>query len=113
MITAYTSRPPTDDYGLGFTTLKYDTDLAGTAEQTLTVPGDAKRYKAVFSYEAGASVWVAKGATATTPGAAFAATDSELNPACREVIAGDVLHFITLDTNAEVGVIFYSVGAIN
>ncbi len=95
-------------FGLQFSSQKYDTTLATGAEQTLTAPtSNAKGYLAVFAYEPGAKVWVALGATATVPGGAFASTDSELNPTAREVPASSVLHFITNDTSAEVGVTFY------
>lgn len=95
-------------FGLPFATQKYDTTLAATVEQTLTAPtSNINGYLAVFSCEPGSKVWVALAATATLPGAAFAVTDSELNPTAREVPAGGVLHFITNDTAAEVGVAFY------
>lgn len=95
-------------FGLPFSGNKYDTTLAATVEQTLTVPPNAVNgYLAVFSFEPGAKVWVALDATATLPGGAFATTDSELNPTAREVPADSVLHFITNDTTAEIGVAFY------
>jgi hypothetical protein len=95
-------------FGLAFSSQKKDTVLATTVEQTVTVPAtNVKGYLAIFSYEPGAKVWVALNATATLPGAAFADTDSELNPTAREVPASSVLHFITNDTTAEVGVSFY------
>lgn len=95
-------------FGLPFSSQKKDTTLATTVEQTVTAPvTNLKGYLAVFSFEPGAKVWVALNATATLPGAAFADTDSELNPTAREVPAGGVLHFITNDTTAEVGVSFY------
>jgi hypothetical protein len=95
-------------FGLAFSSQKYDSTLAANVEQTLTAPTpNVGGYLAVFSYEPGAKVWVALGATATVPGNAFAATDSELNPTARNVPAGGVLHFITNDTTAEVGVSFY------
>ena len=87
-------------------------------EQTLSVPDlvtgsypktfATPRFLAIFSYEPGASVWVALNATATTAGAAFATTDSELNPSARVVDSSDVLHFITADATAILGVSFYA-----
>lgn len=95
-------------FGLPFSSQKNDTTLAAGVEQTLTAPAsNVLGYLAIFSYEPGAKVWVALGSTATVPGAAFAATDSELNPTAREVPASGVLHFITNDLSAEVGVAFY------
>ena len=95
-------------FGLPFAKIKYDTTLLLGVEQTLTVPGPSIKYLAIFSYEPGSEVWVAKNATATVPGVSFAATDSELNPVAREVKANDVLHFITTNVDARVGVAFYA-----
>lgn len=95
-------------FGMSFSTQKSATTLLEDEEQTLTAPTNSTSgYLAVFSYEPGAKVWVALGATATVPGAAFAATDSEQNPVARNVPSGGILHFITNDTSAEVGVVFY------
>lgn len=95
-------------FGLPFSSQKFDTTLAIGVEQTLTAPtNNVLGYLAIFSYEPGAKVWVALGATATVPGVAFGATDSELNPTAREVPVGSVLHFITNDATAEIGVAFY------
>jgi len=105
-------------FGLVFSDTKYDTTLAANVEQTLAVPnivtGGYPRnstnptWLAIFSYQPGAAVWVANNATATVAGVAFATTDSELNPACREVKSGDTLHFITADATAILGVTFYA-----
>lgn len=106
----YYSQQPIDDFGLPFSKIKYDTILTTAGgEQTLTVPSSYDRFKAIFSYADAGEVWVASNATATVAGASFAATDSELNPRCREVNKGDVLHFITADTSIEIGVSFYPV----
>jgi len=113
MATSYNSQQPVTDFGLPFASLKYDTTLAANTEQTLTIPARYQKYKAVFSYASGADVWVANNATATVAGAAFAATDSELNPQCREVKAGDVLHFISIDTSSEIGVALFTVDSIS
>ncbi len=105
-------------FGLAFALDKWSADLAQNTDTTLAVPtsgmmgnvaNNNQKYIAIFSYEPGASVWVANNATANDPaGASFAATTSELNPAARMVLAGDTLHFLTNDTSAQVGVIFYS-----
>jgi len=105
-------------FGLSFALDKYSADLAQNTDTTLTVPSsgmignvanNVNKYIAIFSYEPGASVWVALNATAAVPvGATFATVSSELNPAARMVSAADVLHFITSDTTAQVGVTFYS-----
>lgn len=113
MTVKYVAQQTVDDYGLPFSDTKYDTTLATDVEQTLTVPGTAPRFKAVFSYASNEDVWVAVNATATKAGAAFATTDSELNPRCREVKADDVLHFITGGSGAEIGVTFYALNSIS
>ena len=114
----YTSQQPVDDFGLQFTDLKYNASLAITTDTTLTIPGKAPRYKAVIKVENNGLVWVALNATAAVPvGTTFAATSSELiNDAkslCREVKAGDVLHFITTTAGTDVSVVLYAVGTNN
>lgn len=104
----YLSDQPVDDFGLSMANHMYDTLLAASTEQTLTVPGDAPRYKAVLSFGASGDVWVGVNNTATEPGGAFAATQSRLNPRCIEVRAGDELHFISANANTPVSVAFYA-----
>src|ERR1700730_9973166 len=96
--TPYTSQQPIDDFGLRFASLKLSATLAAATDTSMTVPGNAQRYKAVIKTDSN-GVWVAVNATAAVPaGASFAATTSELVQAnrgmCREVVSGDVLHFI-------------------
>lgn len=110
-------------FGLPFTDTAYSATLATSTDTSLTVPAvnspGGSSYDAlvkpiliaIFSYDPGTSVWVAKNATASSPaGAAFAATASELNPAARLVSAGDVLHFFTTGTAVNVSVSFYWIG---
>jgi len=116
--TPYLSQQPVDDFGLRFANLKYNASLAATTDTTLTVPSDAQRYKAVMKVENNGLVWVALNATAAVPvGGTFASTTSELiNDAkslCREVKAGDVLHFYTATAGTDVSVVFYSLGTNN
>jgi len=118
MITPYVSQQPVDDFGLRFAGLKYSASLNATTDTTLTIPGTAPRYKAVIKVENNGLVWVALNATAGVPaGATFAATNSELiNDAkslCREVVAGDVLHFYTATAGTDVSVVLYAVGTNN
>jgi len=95
-------------HAMVFSDDKYSATLATTTDTTLTVPVEHPKYVAIFSYEPGSTVWVANNTTAAVPaGASFAAVSSELNPVAREVAAGDVLHFISPDTSASVGVTFY------
>lgn len=95
-------------HALPFSDDKYSAALATSTATALTVPIAHPKYVAIFTYEAGATVWVANNATAAVPaGASFATTTSELNPVAREVKAGDVLSFTTSDASAVVGVTFY------
>ena len=117
-VTPYLSQQPVDDFGSLFTNLKYSANLAATTDTTLTIPGDAPRYKAVIKVESNGLVWVANNAVAAVPaGATFAATTSELvtdaKSLCREVKAGDVLHFYTGTANIEVSVVLYALGTNN
>lgn len=86
----------------------YAVDLAANTEKTLTVPNDSTKWIAVFCYEPGATVWVSLNATATLPGSNFASTTSKLNSPGYEVRNGDVIHFITANTTANVGVQLYA-----
>lgn len=118
MPTPYISQQPVDDFGLNFSDLRYSATLASATDTTLTVPSKASRYKAVIKIEPDAVVWMAIGATAAVPvGATFAAVSSEMitgnTPLCREVKAGDVLHFISASTNRDVSVVFYAIGTNN
>lgn len=118
LITPYVSQQPVDDFGLRFAGIKYSASLAATTDTTLTIPGSARRYKAVIKVEQNGLVWVALNATAGVPGGStFAATASELiNDAksiCREVSAGDVLHFYTATAGTDVSVVLYSLGTNN
>lgn len=107
-------------FGLKFTDTAYSCTLAAASDTTLTVPakstlGGAAYSKdaeptliAIFSYSPGESVWVALNTTAAVPaGATFAATASELNPSARQVVGGDVIHFISATANVDVSVSFY------
>ncbi|MGE4118940.1 MAG: hypothetical protein AB7F29_13790 [Candidatus Nitrosocosmicus sp.] len=115
MNTAYVAAYTVNDFGQSFASLKYSATLAATTDTTLTIPGSSPRFKALIKVEAGAQVWVALNATAAVPaGGTFAATTSELvtnaTPLCREVRAGDVLHFYTATASTDVGVVLYATG---
>lgn len=99
-------------FGIPFSNIKINTTLSENVEQNFIVPttGDAtyKNVLAVFSSVPGSSIWVAINKTATLPGASFASTDSELNPAARYVSPGDVISVITSNSATYLGVIFYA-----
>jgi hypothetical protein len=86
--------------------------LTTGAEQTVTVPSTGfsshQNLVAVISPEIGANVWVALNATAAVPTGAAASTTSEHNPGAKYVKPGDVLHFISSDSSATVGIVFYA-----
>lgn len=85
--------------------------LTTGVEQTYTVPGtSAQLYSARFTYAANSNVFVRLNGTAATPGANTVGlvSETEFRPGCdgsqRYVKGGDVLHFITPDATAYVGV---------
>jgi hypothetical protein len=115
-ITRFSMTPDTNGinaFGLPDSNTKFQTVLTASLEQTLTVPdtGDAtyQRVMAVFSFQPGSYIWYSVNATATLPAGAFSSTRSEQNPQVRYLKSGDILHFITRSTTAEVGVMFYAV----
>jgi hypothetical protein len=118
MATPYIAQQTVTDFGLRFADLKYSAKLAITTDTTLTIPGNAPRYKAVIKCVTAGEVWVAANATAAaTAGTTFAASTSEMitgnYPICREVKAGDVLHFFSSTATTDVSVILYALGTNN
>lgn len=96
-------------FGLEFSDSNQGTTLATGVAQSFTVSGGKAKYLAVFSFEPGASVWVAKNTPAALPTGAFASVDSIQNPTARVVRQGDTLSFITNATTAYVGVTLYAI----
>jgi hypothetical protein len=77
------------------------------AERTLTVPGASNiSYQALFSYTYNSNVFVAINATPVVPVGGTTGTQpyNEFRPEKRYVKGGDVLHFITPDASAYIGV---------
>lgn len=108
--TPYISNPSVDDFALPQSKQIYTADLEADDEQTLTVPGDARAYKAVFRSEGTALVYMSVNGTArVATNKTFTASPSEILPECRHVRANDVLSFITPSgaTDCEVSVAFY------
>lgn len=116
-ITPYLGQQPVTDFSQRFATLLYSATLAISTDTTLTIPGDAPRYKALIKCEPAGEVWVALNNTASIPaGASFAATNSEMileNGVCREVNSGDVLHFFSATASNDVSVALYGIGQNN
>lgn len=76
-------------------------------EETWTVPGtDTMQYQAYFSYNCTSNVFVGKNITPAIPSLGTVGEQSynEFRPKKRYVKGGDVLHFITPDTSAYIGV---------
>jgi hypothetical protein len=118
MATPYIAQQTVTDYGLRFASLFYSAKLAITTDTSLTIPGAAPRYKAIIRCVTGGEVWVALNATAAaTAGTTFAATTSEMINGsieiCREVNAGDVVHFFSTTATTDVSVILYALGTNN
>lgn len=82
-------------------------NCGSNVEQTFTVPGNSEQqYQAYFSYTQSSNVFVCKNGTPTIPTSGSAGTQqyNEFRPKKRYVRGGDVLHFITPDANAYIGV---------
>lgn len=118
MITPYIAQQTVTDFGLRFPNLKYSAKLAITTDTTLTIPGTAGKYKAIIKCMPTGYAWVALNAVADDPtSAAFASTTSEMltsqYPMCREVKAGDVLHFFSSTATTDVSVSLFALGTNN
>lgn len=100
-------------YDLQNSNSKFFTVLTASTEQTLTIPQTNdpiySRVVYIISSQPGTSTWYALNSTATLPGPAFSQTTSEQNAQVRVANPGDVLHFITSSTTAELGVVFYAI----
>lgn len=76
------------------------------AEETYTIPGTSEQaYQAYFEYTQDSNVFICKNATPVIPGSGTVGTQqyNEFKPKKRYVKGGDILHFITPDTNAYIG----------
>ncbi len=76
-------------------------------EETANIPGlETDFYQAYFEYINNANVFVCNNSTPVIPGAGTVGTQqyNEFRPKKRYVRGGDVLHFITPDASAYIGV---------
>jgi hypothetical protein len=82
-------------------------NCAANTEETFTVPGvETDQYQAYFEYASNSNVFICKNSTPTIPASGTVGTQqyNEFKPKKRYVRGGDVIHFITPDTNAYIGV---------
>lgn len=111
LIRQYVAQQPVDDFGQQISNLKYAASLAASTDTDFFVPGDQSVYKMVVRVEN--DTWMALGFPASAPtGIAFDFWQSELIPAkgtiCRQVNAGDVLHFFSETADTCVSLVFYA-----
>jgi len=88
-------------------------NCSANTEETFTVPGtSANQYQAVFSYNSTANVFIRKNGTPTIPSGGTVGTEqyNEFRPSLRFVNGGDVIHFISPDATAYIGVSLFSLG---
>lgn len=89
-----------------FSDTSIQVNLGVGVEQTYTVPGTSlAQYQAYFQYTQASNVFVRLNGTPASPASGSVTTQpySEFKPKKRYVKGGDVLHFITPDTTAYVG----------
>lgn len=108
-------------FGLGYTPVNYNVDLAAGTEKHFTVPDyssmgmsttySKNKFIAVMNVESNLPVWTALNATAVVTTSSFAETASQMitGSFARLVKSGDVLSFITDATNAQLNVQLYAV----
>ena len=80
---------------------------AANTEETFTVPGNpTQQYQAYFEYISTSNVFICLNAAPTIPASGTVGTQqyNEFRPKKRYVKGGDVLHFITPDATAYIGV---------
>ena len=90
-----------------FSDVCYQVALGANTEETITVPGTVTtQYQALFSYTSTSNVFVRNDAIPAIPsgGAVGSQQYNEFRPCKRYVRGGDVIHLITPDTTAFVGV---------
>jgi plastocyanin len=81
--------------------------LSVSSEHTFTVPGmQTDQYQAYFEYASNSNVFICLNGTPVVPALGSVGTQpyNEFKPKKRYVRGGDVIHFITPDSSAYVGV---------
>jgi hypothetical protein len=90
-----------------FSDVCFQVGLGANVDELVTVPGsDTIQYQAFFEYASNSNVFVCKNAVATIPPIGTVGTQpyNEFKPEKRYVRGGDVIHLITPDATAYVGV---------
>ncbi len=95
------------DETIPFSDTDYQVGLGVGVERTITVPGaSTTQYQALFSYISTSNVFVRLNTAPTAPVIGTVGTQpyNEFRPCKRYVKGGDVIHLITPDASAYVGV---------
>ncbi len=90
-----------------FSDTSVQVNCAANTEETFTVPGtDTMQYQAYFEYTSTSNVFIRLNAAPAIPASGTSGTEpyNEFRPKKRYVRGGDVIHFITPDANAYIGV---------
>lgn len=74
--------------------------LTANVEQHFTVPSNNQYWLAIFTYSPGANFWVRFNGTATVATGTLGSFTGVLNPAGRQVMAGQTISIITADATS-------------
>lgn len=100
-------------FAMPFSDTVFRTTLAAGVAQSLTIPSNPdpiyKKWLAIFSIDPGKRIFIGNGVVSSVPGGSFDESAAPLNPTPRIVKSGDILSFITPDTNAYVTVELYAI----
>lgn len=89
-----------------FSDTAYQVNCGASVEQTVTVPGaPTMQYQAYFSYNQNSNVFVRLNAVPAIPSSGTVGSEpyGDFRPEKRYVRGGDVVHFITPDASAYIG----------
>jgi hypothetical protein len=95
------------DETIPFSDVDFQVALQANVEETFTIPGNSTiQYQALFEYNYVSNVFVCKNAVPVIPAGGTVGTQqyNEFRPCKRYVRGGDVIHLITPDALAYVGV---------
>jgi hypothetical protein len=95
------------DGTIPFSDTAWQVNCGASVEQTITVPGPVtSQYQALFEYIQDSNVFIRLNGVPTVPsiGSVGSQQYNEFRPHKRYVKGGDVIHFITPDASAYIGV---------